>query len=945
MPDAVASTAGFKSLFLRTTSSAHSALTRLPYTDAHPSCSTQSAAVDIVNEQAILIGPGSGNPSFPLTTTTAFGSRSPSCPRLSSASSSAPVFTTTLILSQARHASKKCECPPGCLPPGTRDPEADTRTRVDTRAGTLFECSKHSALKCRVRVHPGAHLSTRHSRPRLDKMDPKGIEPVKSDLDHRMIYGLKLSIHTPVQYTHYLSERPQRVRRESDSRLVTRVLRQNEVQFRLASDSTRDDSRVIASPLASTHHESESSRILESGEDGREVREVVMGNGGGGGGCGVDTSSHIIRPLTSSSSSCCILLLLLLIAVHLGRRVIAIIVEYCPLAGAYASRPRFHEDDVKSSSASVVVADLKSSDGSRPQDLLLAQSQQQQARHRARAKSTPHRLPDNRQSSGSDNRHSLGSRGGRGGGSEERNNTRSDADASLRDSARIAGSGRIIVHVSFSRRCGPFALQKIRKFSLNIDLNICESSCDDSCSENQYSDSCSDSRRGTPLNRPFSIEDLAPVLRHISVRVLRLRRFSLSASIAEEVYHVVHRAVIPYVPAKLVPGYRSVPFCLGDLTDTISRLVEPWWLGDQVILPRVCGVCLRNRQGVLRRPTEESPMGYCAPELSSFPSLLFTIAGWTSLASQFPNCSVIQAINGDLKPLDRSVDPHSNNGLAMFAFHLRAFIACLLSEIGLDPCHKACHVHNILQPLCVITNRGVDIAYPALPAGHALFRSDLKGKAASAKANVSAVLIDETLEAVGDKLVGDIDMDNGEDSDEEVVIDQKDRALSSSYWADKPNKANAPVRSVIYLPYACLPGMLISSSAFQKAADTLGAPSESNEPAPKRKAGQQELSRRAKKMAKALHILVEPVVLDQFTQAVSCTDSFRRAMQQVHRSLERLNDFNDSLSAYLGEDALRQAELQYRYELIRLLHSIVGDISAFNKFRDLHMAAVNGIMG
>ncbi|KAF9021227.1 hypothetical protein BDZ89DRAFT_1138146 [Hymenopellis radicata] len=362
------------------------------------------------------------------------------------------------------------------------------------------------------------------------------------------------------------------------------------------------------------------------------------------------------------------------------------------------------------------------------------------------------------------------------------------------------------------------------------------------------------------------------------------------------------------------------------------------------------------------------------------------MAGWTSLASQFPNCSVIQlssarmeqrlahqtqisnffrvptflpntdrrlklavasirgpyetaaaafvgpislnsalsaldglfteilAINGDLKPLDRSVDPHSNNGLAMFAFHLRAFIACLLSEIGLDPFHKACHVHNILQPLCVITNRGVDIAYPALPAGHALFRSDPKGKAAvsvnrfvpytalvnfgfeSAKANVSAVLIDETLEAVGDKLVGDIDMDNVLGlikSLTKVVIDQKDRALSSSYWADKPNKANAPVRS--------------------KAADTLGAPSESNEPAPKRKASQQELSRRAKKMAKASHILVEPVVLDQFTQAVSCTDSFRHAMQQVHRSLERLNDFNDSLSTYLGEDALRQAELQYRW--------------------------------
>ncbi|KAF9028478.1 hypothetical protein BDZ89DRAFT_1113036 [Hymenopellis radicata] len=132
----------------------------------------------------------------------------------------------------------------------------------------------------------------------------------------------------------------------------------------------------------------------ESGEDGRGVREVVMGNGGGGGGgCGVDTSSHIIRPLTSSSSSssCCILLLLLLIAVHLGRRVIAIIVEYCPLAGAYASRPRFHEDDVKSvsiymdadleSSAGVVVAGLKSSSrsatGAEPAAAGPAQSQSQ----------------------------------------------------------------------------------------------------------------------------------------------------------------------------------------------------------------------------------------------------------------------------------------------------------------------------------------------------------------------------------------------------------------------------------------------------------------------------------------------------------------------------------------------------------------------------------------
>ncbi|KAF9020435.1 hypothetical protein BDZ89DRAFT_1116378 [Hymenopellis radicata] len=141
--------------------------------------------------------------------------------------------------------------------------------------------------------------------------------------------------------------------------------------------------------------------MVKSGEDGRGVREVVMGSGSGGGGCGVDTSSSHIIQLFSSPSSYRIRLLL--IAVHLGLHVMVVRrrhVVCCPLAGAYASCSHLYGDDLKSvsnnidadleSSAGVVVADLKSSDGSRPQDLLLAQSQQQQARHKAKARSTPY---------------------------------------------------------------------------------------------------------------------------------------------------------------------------------------------------------------------------------------------------------------------------------------------------------------------------------------------------------------------------------------------------------------------------------------------------------------------------------------------------------------------------------------------------------------------------
>ncbi|KAF9020056.1 hypothetical protein BDZ89DRAFT_1043575 [Hymenopellis radicata] len=96
--------------------------------------------------------------------------------------------------------------------------------------------------------------------------------------------------------------------------------------------------------------------------------------------------------------------------------------------------------DLKSSADSVV-ANLKSSNES--------QSQQQQARHRAEAKDTPHRLPDNRQSSGGDNRRSPG---GRGGGYKTEKPPDQIAYASLRISGWIAGSGEIVAHGSFEPR-------------------------------------------------------------------------------------------------------------------------------------------------------------------------------------------------------------------------------------------------------------------------------------------------------------------------------------------------------------------------------------------------------------------------------------------------------------------------------------------------------------
>ncbi|KAF8990239.1 hypothetical protein BDZ89DRAFT_1195958 [Hymenopellis radicata] len=261
--------------------------------------------------------------------------------------------------------------------------------------------------------------------------------------------------------------RPQRVQRESDSRLVTRVPTQKEVQFRLASDSTRDDSE----------HPRAMARGQSAGHEGM-VGVMVEGwwgwgwkDSGGGGGwwwwwwwsTPNDSSSRpsrIIRLIAShppphriiivSSSSSSSSSSIVGTAIHDW-------IVCCPFAGL--TRPI--DADSKSSvghvgadlksSADSVVADLKSSNEcpSRAPALLLAQSQQQQARHKAEAKDTPHRLPDNRQSSEGDNRRSPG---GRGGGKRYRDITRSDAYASLRDSARVAGSGEIVVYSSFEPR-------------------------------------------------------------------------------------------------------------------------------------------------------------------------------------------------------------------------------------------------------------------------------------------------------------------------------------------------------------------------------------------------------------------------------------------------------------------------------------------------------------
>ncbi|KAF9006214.1 hypothetical protein BDZ89DRAFT_935844, partial [Hymenopellis radicata] len=54
------------------------------------------------------------------------------------------------------HSSNTRRCPPGCLPAGTRGPEADTRTRVDTRSdtppvleyGDLYEDVKEECSNC-----------------------------------------------------------------------------------------------------------------------------------------------------------------------------------------------------------------------------------------------------------------------------------------------------------------------------------------------------------------------------------------------------------------------------------------------------------------------------------------------------------------------------------------------------------------------------------------------------------------------------------------------------------------------------------------------------------------------------------------------------------------------------------------------------------------------------
>ncbi|KAF8989403.1 hypothetical protein BDZ89DRAFT_1124589 [Hymenopellis radicata] len=151
----------------------------------------------------------------------------------------------------------------------------------------------------------------------------------------------------------------------------------------LASDSTRDDSRVVASLLSTGH------------EDGVGVMEGECGGGEGGGGGGgggggdggrrrrrqhvnVSSSSSLSPPSSSPAPS---ILHLSILALPSSRL----------LSGSSGS-----------SSLSWL--------GRRP--LLLAQSPQWQARHRAKARDTPQRLPDNRQSSGGDNRRSPGGRGG-----------------------------------------------------------------------------------------------------------------------------------------------------------------------------------------------------------------------------------------------------------------------------------------------------------------------------------------------------------------------------------------------------------------------------------------------------------------------------------------------------------------------------------------------------
>ncbi|KAF9023878.1 hypothetical protein BDZ89DRAFT_1114887 [Hymenopellis radicata] len=154
--------------------------------------------------------------------------------------------------------------------------------------------------------------------------------------------------------------------------------------FRLASDSTRDDSQVI-----------------DSGSGGR----MVMVVGGWEGGRVAVGSRH--RAVESSPRRCS-----KVVAVAAVKLLARLSWRRChgQAVGAVESAPR------SSHRHHPVVVTVQSS------IQLLSQSAavtEIAAAHLAQSqipKSTTHRLPDNRQSSGSDNRHSLGGGGGRGGG-------------------------------------------------------------------------------------------------------------------------------------------------------------------------------------------------------------------------------------------------------------------------------------------------------------------------------------------------------------------------------------------------------------------------------------------------------------------------------------------------------------------------------------------------
>ncbi|KAF9027387.1 hypothetical protein BDZ89DRAFT_1258413 [Hymenopellis radicata] len=119
--------------------------------------------------------------------------------------------------------------------------------------------------------------------------------------------------------------------------------------------------------------------------------------------------------------------------------------------------------DLKSSGDSVV-ADLKSSNGSCSSS---ATGAEPAAAGPAQSRGQKHtlQLADNRQRSGSDNRHSPG---GRGDGKRHRDITRSHAYASLRDSARVAGSGEIVAYSSFEPRKDGYSDPR-------LDSRVCDS--------------------------------------------------------------------------------------------------------------------------------------------------------------------------------------------------------------------------------------------------------------------------------------------------------------------------------------------------------------------------------------------------------------------------------------------------------------------------------------